>query len=185
MAPFSENDSDRLDWHLMQNGAITLYFKTAILEDDLAWLRDHGYRIETIDCEDVVAFCRQMSVALRFKENFGYDNWTGNLNALNDAFRCLGIDPEAGLVFCFLRYDRLQAADRHVGQGVLDLIEYHSRDYLLLGRRLLALVQSDDTRIQFNPLGARRYLVESEGVAEQEPGAVEQPAPLLRSHFTR
>jgi hypothetical protein len=42
MAPFSETDMDRLDWQLMQNGAVTLYFQTAILEEDLASLREHG-----------------------------------------------------------------------------------------------------------------------------------------------
>jgi hypothetical protein len=155
MASFSENDMDRLDWHLMQNGAVTLYFQTDILEGDLAWLGERGYRIQTIDCQELPAFYRQVSITFQFKENFGYDDWTGNLDALNDAFRCLDIDSEAGLVLCFLRYDLLKAANPHVAQGVLDIIEWHSRDYLLFGRRLLALVQSDDPRIQFGPLGAR------------------------------
>ena len=53
MAHFSEHDTDRLDWQLMQNGAVTLYFLMAVLESDLAWLRQHGYRIQTIDCHDL------------------------------------------------------------------------------------------------------------------------------------
>jgi hypothetical protein len=154
MVSFSEDNWDQLDWRLMQNGAITLYFQMAILEADLAWLRTHGYHIETIDCQDLAAFRRQMSLALRFKEQFGYDAWTGNLDALNDAFS-LEIAPETGLVFCFLRYDLLKAASPELAEGVLDIIEWNSRDHLLLGRRLLALVQSDDPRIQFGPLGAR------------------------------
>lgn len=155
MAPFSESDTDRLDWQLMQNGAVTLYFQTTVLEGDLAWLRDHGYGIQTVDCKDLPAFYRQMSIAFHFLENFGYDDWTGNLDALNDAFRCLDIDPGTGLVLCFVGYDQLKAASPHLAQGVLDIVEMHSRDYLLIGRRLLALVQSDDPRIQFEPLGAR------------------------------
>ena len=152
MAPFSENDMERLDWHLMQNGAVTLYFQTAILEEDVAWLRVHGYQIETIDCRDVAGFQCQISRVLKFKEQFGYDEWTGNLNALNDAF---GIDFEGGLVLCFLRYDLLKAAKPEFAQGVLDILESNSRDHLLFGRRLLALVQSNDPKIQFEPLGAR------------------------------
>ena len=96
-----------------------------------------------------------MSLVLKFKEQFGYDEWTGNLDALNDAFRCLDTDPETGLVLCFLRYDLLKAENPQLADGVLDMIERNSRDHLLFGRRLLALVQSDDPRIQFHPLGAR------------------------------
>lgn len=155
MASFSDNDTDRLDWQLMQNGAVTLYFQTAILEETLAWLRDQGYAVQTIDCHDRAGFQQQMSLALQFREQFGYDEWTGNLNALNDAFRYLAIAPATGLVFCFLRYDLLKAASPDLAEAVLDIIESHSRDYLLLGQRLLALVQSDDPAIRFGPLGAR------------------------------
>jgi hypothetical protein len=101
MAPFSETDTDRLDWQLMQNGA------------------------------------------------------TGNLDALNDALRYLEVDPQSGLVFCFVRYDLLRTASPELADGVLDMIERNSRDYLLYGRRLLALLQSDDPTIQFHPLGGR------------------------------
>jgi hypothetical protein len=146
---------DRLDWDLMQNGAVALYFRMATLEEDLAWLRNHGYHIETIDCRDLTVFCRQTSLVLKFQEQFGYNEWMGNLNALNDAFRYLDIGPESGLVLSFLRYDLLKSANPHLAQGVLDIIESSSRDHLLFGRRLLALVQSDDPRIQFEPLGAR------------------------------
>jgi len=156
MTAFSEDDSDRLDWQLMQNGAVTLYFQTANLEGDAAWLREDGYQVQTIDCRDLAGFQHQMSRALRWKEQFGYEEWTGNLDALNDAFRYLEIDSDGGLVLCFLRYDLLKAASPDLAQGLLDIIEWHSRDYLLLVRRLLALVQSDDPRIQFQPLGARR-----------------------------
>ena len=165
MAPFSENAMNGLDWQLMQNGAVTLYFQTGILEEDLAWLREHDYRIETIDCRDLAGFRHQMSRVLKFKEQFGYDEWTGNLNALNDAF---GLDFEGGLVLCFIRYDVLKAASPDLAQGVLDILESNSRDHLLFGRRLLALVQSDDPRIHFEPLGARAAPLESAGVAEQK-----------------
>ncbi len=155
MAPFSENDTERLDWQLMRDGAVTLYFQTAILDGDLAWLRDRGYQVQTIDCHDLAGFYHQVSLALKFKDQFGYDEWTGNLDALNDALRYLEVDPKSGLVLCFLRYDLLRTASPELAEGVLDMIERKSRDYLLFGRRLLALVQSDDPRIQFHPLGAR------------------------------
>ena len=154
MASFSESDTDGLDFRLMQNGAITLYFQRAVLEADLAWLRDRGYRIETIDCREPETLRDQLSEALRFNENYGHD-WNGNLNALNDGFGDVAIDPRGGTVFCFLRYDLVQTSEPSVAHAILDIIESNSRFHLLFGRRLLALVQSDDPRIQFEPLGAR------------------------------
>src|ERR1700730_11817696 len=93
--------SNDLDFQLLQNGAVTLYYQTAILDQDLAWLRECGYQVGTIDCRDLPEFKHRMSVALRFKEQFGYDEWTGNLDALNDAFREPEGDSESGFAICF------------------------------------------------------------------------------------
>ena len=95
-----------------------------------------------------------MTDALGFSKNFGYEPWTGNLNALNDAFGCLDFDSHAGIVFAFNRIDLLAATDRDWAQGVLNLIECHSRQYMLFGDRLLGLAQSDDAEIHFDPVGA-------------------------------
>lgn len=40
----------RLDWVLLQNGAVTLYFRPHVLAVDVDWLKDHGYRVDTFDC---------------------------------------------------------------------------------------------------------------------------------------
>ena len=52
-----------------------------------------------IDCRDLAGFQLQMSL-IKFKEQFGYDEWSGNLNALNDAFR---IEFPGRIGFCFIR----------------------------------------------------------------------------------
>jgi hypothetical protein len=157
MAYFTEEDVDKseLDWLLMKNGAVTLYLQSAILDGHLAWLGEHRYQIETINCHDITTFQHEMSLALKFKEQFGYGEWNGNLNALNDGFRHVESASEYGLVLCFIRYDSLAAADPDFALAILDIIESSSRDHLLFGRRLLALVQSDDPKSRFYPLGAR------------------------------
>jgi hypothetical protein len=152
----SEPRSNNLDVQLLQNGAVTLYFRTAILDQDLARLREHGYQVETIDCRELPEFKRLMSVALKFKAHFGYEEWTGNLSALNDAFREIYSEAAPGFVIGFFRYDLLTAADPVFAEAILDIIERQSRDHLLLSQRLLALVQSDDSRIRFERLGARQ-----------------------------
>ena len=155
MALFSNNDTDRLDWDLLQDGAVTLYWRRELFDRDVSWLRDHGYTAHLVNCAEIAEFHAQMTRIFRFKEKYGYEPWTGNLDALNDAFRDLDFGRHAGIAFCFSRIDLLTAANRHTAQGMLSLIELHSRDCLLLGDRLIALAQSDDATIRFDPIGAR------------------------------
>jgi hypothetical protein len=134
---------------------VILYFRPEVLDADLARLRGLGYSIETIDCRGIDDFRLQLTRSLKFKDQFGYEPWTGNLNALNDALRYLDVPRDSGLAFCFHRYDLLKAANAEFADGVLDLFELNSRDHLLVGCRLIAMVQSDDSAIRVSPLGAR------------------------------
>jgi len=155
MAAFGEGDEERLDWRLMQNGAVTLFYRTDLFDDAIEWLRAHAYVVHVIDASTINSFTDEMTVALRFQEQFGFSPWNGNLNALNDAFRYLSGGETTGVVFCFKEYDRLATADGHFAHAVLDILESNSRDHALLGQRLFALVQSDDPAIEFHGLGAR------------------------------
>ena len=155
MASFSELDCDRLDWKLFQSGAIVLYYREEYLEEDAYWLVQHGYTLHKIDCNDSESFQQQMSSALHWSQLFGYEGWGGNLNALNDGFRHLEIPADGGMAFCFRRFNLIKRENPKWAQGILDVIESHSRDYLLLGQRLLALVHSNNPQVNFDPVGAR------------------------------
>ena len=50
MASFDPHDLDRVDWAILQNGWIALYWKTEILEHDVGWLAEHGYRVHRLGC---------------------------------------------------------------------------------------------------------------------------------------
>lgn len=154
MATFAENDCNRLDWALMQNSAVTLYYRRYLFERDMNWLSQHGYAIHTIDCSKVDLFESQMSQALSFAKCFGYD-WKGNLDALNDGFYNIEFHAVTGVAFCLPRFDALAADDLHAAHAVLDIIEWNSRYHLLFGNRMLALVQTDDPDICFESVGAR------------------------------
>jgi hypothetical protein len=47
MAPFTRHPAEgqRLDWRLIQNGSIALYFRSSILEHDIGELKAEGYEI--------------------------------------------------------------------------------------------------------------------------------------------
>jgi len=40
----------RLDWMLLQNGAVTLYFRPQVLVEDVEWLKRHDYRVDSFEC---------------------------------------------------------------------------------------------------------------------------------------
>lgn len=154
MATFSLDGSDfqRLDWQLLQNGAISLYFRHELLDHDVRWLKEHAYRVEELDCRgwtDTHAMHRDIAARLGFPDYYGM-----NLDALNDCLSDVDVPADGGLVLVFRHFDGFAARQRDVAQGLLDVLADNARRFLLFGRRVLALVQSDDPRISFDPVGA-------------------------------
>src|SRR5258705_9217266 len=155
MVTFSHESEDfqRLDWTLLQNGAVTLYLRTEFLNEDLEWLRVHHYRVDAFDCS---AWNSEQEMHQALASGLDFPDYYGrNLDALNDCLCDIGIPEESGRVLVFERYDAFAAKVPRVAWAVLDIVEINSRRLLLFGRRLLALVQSDDPRISFEPIGAR------------------------------
>ena len=71
-----------------------------------------------------------------------------------DAYFCdclcdIEIPDECGCVLVFRRYDKFAARLPNVAQWVLEGFQDNSRILSLWGRRLLALVQTDDPRMEF------------------------------------
>ncbi len=155
MAIFTDQDIEKdppLDWFLLRDSPVTLYYRPAILEEDVAWLRARRYKVFSFDCarwmsED--AFHDDIQEALGFSDFYGR-----NLNAFNDRMRYLEIPDIGGFVLVFRRFDCFAEQDHDTAHFVLDVIASNSRTYALLGRRLIALVQSDDPRIEFEPVAA-------------------------------
>lgn len=154
MATFSGNASDfeRLDWRLLQNGAVALYFQRGVLHEDVVWLRAHAYEVVELDClgwGDEKDMHRALSAALSFPDYYGM-----NLDALNDCMAEVDVPDEGGLVLAFLRFDAFAMRQREVAEGVLDILADNARRFLLFGRRLLVLLQSDEPHLSFAPVGA-------------------------------
>jgi hypothetical protein len=152
----NETDFQRADWPLISEGAVTLFWRTAVLNDVKDELRRLHYRVVEVSCATVDEFISDLSAGLNWMEQFGYAPWTGNLNALNDGLRDPSFGPANCLALCFEGFHRIDAEDRDLAQAVLDLIESQSRNHLLLGRRLLALVQTDQASFFTPELGGRK-----------------------------
>jgi hypothetical protein len=152
-APFHPGDRDRLDFRLLESGAVALYHKKPVLETHLAWLKQEGWRVYGFDCsrwEGAESMHADFKRVLAFPEHY-----RASLASLVDALAELEVPSPGGAALQLVRYDLFAARDRSLAQTLLDVIETTSRTFLLTGRKLLALAQSDDPRLTFERVGAR------------------------------
>lgn len=160
MAVFSSEEANagRRDWAILRDGGVALYWRPEVLKADLDWLESNEYNIVEFDSAKW-SNEEQMHDSLRSGLSFPY-YYGKNLNALND---CLGSDlvvPDSGgVALVFHHYDQFakndQARspdDKGLAQTVLHIFARAVRYHMLLGRRLLILVQSDDPRMRFDDL---------------------------------
>lgn len=129
-----------------------MYLRPVVLEDDITWLTENAYKIDRLDCSgwhDTETAHTALAEALGFPDYYGR-----NLDALNDCMRDLEVPDDSGRVIVLERFDVPAGAISDFAYVVLDIIASIARDKLLFGRRLLALVQSNDPKLGFPPVGA-------------------------------
>jgi RNAse (barnase) inhibitor barstar len=154
MAAFSTDPSQwqRLDYRLLQNSPVALYFRPEILNEDMVWLRAEGYKIDEFDCtgwHSESDFHVGMAGGLAFPDYYGR-----NLNAFNDCIGDIEVSKSGGRAIVFRRFDLFAQRQPQIAQIILDIMASASWHCLLFGGRLLTIVQSDDPRIAFETVGA-------------------------------
>ncbi len=153
MATFKQERgcSERLDFRLLRNSPVALYFKLTVLHEDVAWFASQGYRVCTVRAGIAAspeALLSALGPLLSFPEQFGT-----NLDAFNDCLNDIEV-PEPGLLLVLEDFGTFAAAFRRPAQALLDICAGHSRKRLLTGQRFIVLAHSKDPRIQFEPVGA-------------------------------
>lgn len=157
MAPFRwPDDAGRLDFDLLRESPVSLYFSVEVLGEHLGWLREHQYLVHSFDCSRWASegdFHTDVGRSLAFPNYYGR-----NLDAFNDCLHGIDVPEDGGTVMAFLAFDTFfsLSPDRH--WHILDIIACRSRSFLLQGRRLLALVHSGDRHLGIKPVGARPVL---------------------------
>ncbi len=145
-----------VDWPLLQNGAVNLFKNLTYFVEAQTDLKAAGYEVGYVDCRSgIKSFCAQLSDVLNWSEQFGYDEWTGNLDALNDAFDTypFGVSDKSALAF--EAFDQIVNEDADFAFGILDIIERSSRNHLLFSRRFIALVQTSNPGYSCENIGGR------------------------------
>ena len=158
-----EAQNEQLDWAILQDGGVYLYWRQEILADDLNWLKLNGYRIVSFDAGGWRSASeweseRQMHESLKAQLAFP-DYYGKNLDALDECMLDNLIVPDTGgLALVLSHYDRFckpihSSDERNTAEVVLSIFAKAVRHHMLFGRRLLILVQSDDPKIAFGRLG--------------------------------
>ncbi len=58
-----------------------------------------------------------------------------------------------GLILVFRNFDNFYIEDNSNSEAILDIISKESRNWLLFGKKLIVLLQSNDSNIDFSELG--------------------------------
>ncbi|MGH2768386.1 MAG: barstar family protein [Actinomycetota bacterium] len=149
----------RLDWALLQVGSVSLFWRREVLDEAVRWLEENGYAIRQMDAAGWRSdddLHDAMSRALDFPDYYGR-----NLNALLDCLEDVatyeyGSDPtSSGTAVVVLGYDAFTAWDKDLAQRVLHLVALAGRRALLVGHRMIFLIQSNDPKLRFEDVGAQ------------------------------
>ncbi len=139
-------------YFLLQNGAINVYRKQEILDDEIDWLIKDNYEICRFDAslwKSESDFHKDMKIKLNFPDYY----WC-NLDAFND---CM-FDVQSSLTWTVIvieHYDIFKKFHPHISFHILDIFEINSRLLILFGRRLIILLQVDDPNFSMDWLWSR------------------------------
>ncbi|GAB2757083.1 barstar family protein [Sinomonas soli] len=151
-----------LGFRLLMNTSVTMFHRRRVLDETTAWLGEQGYQVTELEASlwsDEAGMHSSISEALAFPSYYGR-----NLDALNDCLSDViaheyGWDASAaGLVLVLIGYDVFASTCPREAQALLDIVALRSREASLYGSRMMCLVQSDDPRTTFDPVGATPVL---------------------------
>ena len=142
----------RLDYRLLLNSPIALFWHVEIFEKQVAWFQDNGYRVASFDAaswDTESTFHQDLYKTLNFPGYYGM-----NLNALNDCLFDMDLLDCDGVAIAVRNYHEFSHSLPRVAQDFLDIIANNSRRNLLFGKRLVGLFQTNIADAAYAPLGA-------------------------------
>ena len=118
------------------------------MNSDIEWFRKEKYNVVRFDCsiwtdEDIMH--HDLNDKLKLPDYYG-----SNYDALDECLEDIEI-KDTGLIIVFEHFDQLQNDTR---QTLLNIFDRASRFHLLMGNRVINLVQVDNPETEFEPIKA-------------------------------
>jgi len=136
------------DWTILRNGSISVYWRQEYLNSDIEWFQKEKYNVVRFDCatwtnEDKMH--QDLYDKLKLPDYYG-----SNYDALDECLEDIEI-KDTGLIIAFEHFDHLQ---KDIRQILLDIFDRASRFHLLMGNRVINLIQVDNPDTEFEPIKA-------------------------------
>lgn len=154
MAVFEKykNNCARVDWEILINGSVSLYYNNSILERDLKWLAEKQYEIVCIDLKEINTieqFHKRLKEGCNFPEYYGE-----NMSALSDCLRHdLKIPFESGFALVLQNFNLFYEKDKISAHEILERLSTGSKERILTGERLITLIQTSNPQFYPDTLG--------------------------------
>ncbi|MBT33860.1 MAG: hypothetical protein CMO01_29710 [Thalassobius sp.] len=146
---FNKNNTG-LDYQILKNGAVCMYYKNAILDKDVLWFTDNRFEVYDMDVRN----WKPKNLHQNLKKHLNFPDYYGeNLNAFEDCLEDMYNTSYQGLILVFRCFDYLAEFDKKLCEVLLDIMAKTSREWLLTGQKLIVLIQSTDPNIYFKEVG--------------------------------
>jgi hypothetical protein len=152
---FRAGELDRADWRFLKTGPVQLFRSDEVLDQALRDLGELEYLPLRWNLESDDGFRRAVSKQLKWQAQFGYVDWTGNLDALNDGLRAEPFGSSDRSVIVLENFDRLRERDSLYAFKLLDVLAMASWHYMLFGKALLCFVHTNDPDLETPKLAGR------------------------------
>ncbi len=131
----------KTDFFLFRVGPVIVTSDRSLWEQGTQWLvaeRKFEHHPWWLDSEE--SFYEEVSKTLGWKDQFGYDRWNGNLDALNDGASNCTFPTAQRIVISLDNADRLKSWFGAKERAILDIFQEAAHMQLLFGVGLLVMV---------------------------------------------
>ena len=172
MAVFTEEEEERgrIDWEIFHDGGVGAFRTAKALDEVIVDLRERGYGVAevsglTSSAGSVGARSHpapddahhQLAVSLTellSQVSMRYCGWSAkNLDALCDTLRYIDFSGVTGWALVLRDFDQFFEADAGRATGAIDVIAQVSREHLMRGNRLLALLHTEAKPVDLGMIG--------------------------------
>lgn len=138
------------DIEILRDGPICMYYKNSILDEDVNWFYENRFEVYDINVKD----WNRKNYQDNLKKAFDMpDYYGGNSNAFEECLNEKIYSRYQGLVIVLRRIDEFLNNDSNSSINMLDIIARESRFWLIEGKKLITLIQSNEPFLELPKLG--------------------------------